>query len=503
MGRLLVVDDTPQVQATFAAFFPDHPHWLFFAATAEEGRKVFADRRPDVVVLNVSLPDCRGMDLFEDLRATDATVPVVVTTASNSSKTAIDAMQRGAYDYLVKPLDGGQIRALTDRALAMRRLMTTPVGLGEAADEFEEDADVLIGQSAVMQNVYKAIGRVASKNVTVLIRGETGTGKELVARAIYQHSQRASSPFMAINCAAIPEALLESELFGHEKGAFSGADRLRVGKFEQCSGGTLFLDEIGEMPPALQSKILRVLQEQQLQRVGGNETLPIDVRIIAATNRDLEKAVAQGQFRPDLYYRLNVFSIELPPLRERPEDLPPLIQHLVRRVARELLQPVNQIAPEVMTALTRHRWQGNVRELQSVLKQAILLTSGPVLMPEHLPAYVRDGTPVSWTCERAQWEAFVEGRLTARPPDLYARALELMERTLLPLVLRHTLGNQTAAAAVLGITRASLRFKIRALGIDVEEASRTGEDRPPGGIHEGGAEVAPPRGTRNGSASRK
>jgi two-component system nitrogen regulation response regulator GlnG len=355
---------------------------------------------------------------------------------------------------------------------------------------------VLIGQSAVMQNVYKAIGRVASKNVTVLIRGETGTGKELVARAIYQHSQRASSPFMAINCAAIPETLLESELFGHEKGAFSGADRLRVGKFEQCSGGTLFLDEIGEMPPALQSKILRVLQEQQLQRVGGNETLPIDVRIIAATNRDLEKAVAQGQFRPDLYYRLNVFSIELPPLRERPEDLLPLIQHLVRRVARELLQPVNQIAPEVMTALTRHRWQGNVRELQSVLKQAILLTSGPVLMPEHLPAHVRDGAPVSWTCERAQWEAFVEGRLTARPPDLYARALELMERTLLPLVLHHTLGNQTAAAAVLGITRASLRFKIRALGIDVEEASRTGEDRPRAGNGE-------TRTTSNGAGSRK
>jgi two-component system nitrogen regulation response regulator GlnG len=388
------------------------------------------------------------------------------------------------------------VRELITRALAMRRLMTVPVDLAETADPVGEGPDVLIGRSAQMQHVYKAIGKVAMKNVTVLIRGETGTGKELTARAVYQHSDRASQPFLAINCAAIPEGLLESELFGHEKGAFSGADRQRVGRFEQCSGGTLFLDEIGEMPAAMQSKILRVLQERQLQRVGGNESVPIDVRVIAATNRDLEQALADGAFRPDLYYRLNVFSIHLPPLRERREDLPQLVEHLVGRLGRELLQPVRRVAPEVFPVLARYPWPGNVRELQSVLKQAILQATGPVLMPEHLPASVREpqpARPLTWTCDRGRWAEFIADGLTAGPPGLYAKALELMERAVIPLVLQHTLGNQTAAAELLGITRASLRFKIRALGIDIEQASRTGEAGPGDSLPRPLPRTAPPR----------
>jgi two-component system nitrogen regulation response regulator GlnG len=484
MSRLLVIDDAPRIEVLFAEFFPDHPHWLFFATTAEEARTAFRQRRPDAVVLHVPLPDGRGLDVLAELRALDATVPVLVTAAGNSSTVAIEAIKRGAYEYLVQPLDGEQVRESITRALAMRRLMAVPVELAEAADAAGQDSDVLIGRSAQMQQVYKAIGKVALKNVTVLIRGETGTGKELTARAIYQHSDRACKPFLAINCAAIPEGLLESELFGHEKGAFSGADRQRVGKFEQCSGGTLFLDEIGEMPPALQSKILRVLQEQQLQRVGGNETIPIDVRVIAATNRDLEQALADGAFRPDLYYRLNVFSIHLPPLREHHEDLPQLVEHLVGKLARELLQPVRRVAPEVSPILARYPWPGNVRELQSVLKQAILQATGPVLMPEHLPASVREpqpARPLTWACDRGRWAEFVANELTAQPPELYAKALELMERTVIPLVLQHTLGNQTAAAELLGITRASLRFKIRTLRIDVDQASRTGAARPTDG----------------------
>jgi two-component system nitrogen regulation response regulator GlnG len=490
MGRLLVVDATPQVSALWAGYFPDHPHWLFFAARAPEARQLFAERRPDVVVLNVPVPDCRGPELLQELRAADATVPVIVTTAGKSSKTAIEAIKQGAYDYLVKALDGPAVRALVARALETRRLMTVPVDLAELANEVEDDADVLVGHSAAMQEVYKAIGRVASKNVPVLVRGETGTGKELVARAIYQHSDRSDRAFLALNCAAIPEGLLESELFGHEKGAFTGADRQRVGKFEQCSGGTLFLDEIGEMPPVLQSKLLRVLQEQQLQRVGGNETVPIDVRVLAATNRDLEQAVAEGRFRADLYYRLNVVFIALPPLRERREDLPGLVEFLVRRLARELLQPVRRVAAEVPAILSGYPWPGNVRELQSVLKQAILRATGPVLLAEHLPAFVRDGPPrppPAWTCDRAQWAEFVTAGSTAEPPHLYAKALALMERTVIPLVLRHTLGNQTAAAELLGITRASLRFKIRALGIDVRQASRTGESGSANGNANGSA----------------
>ena len=477
MSRLLVVDGASQVQTQFSELFLGHSHWLFFAGLAQEARQLFEERRPDVVILNVPLPDCRGLELLQEMRATDATVPIIVTTAGKSSKVAIEAIKQGAFDYLVKPLDGSRLRTLLARALEMRRLMKVPVDLAEVADEVMDDVDVLIGQSAVMQDVYKAIGRVASKNVTVLIRGETGTGKELAARAIYQHSQRSDQPFMAINCAAIPEGLLESELFGHERGAFSGADRDRVGKFEQCSGGTLFLDEIGETSPALQSKFLRVLQEQSLQRVGGNAIIPIDVRVIAATNRDLERAVADGRFRPDLYYRLNVFSIAMPPLRQRREDLPQMVDFLVRRLARELLQPVRSIAAEVIPILACYPWPGNVRELQSVLKQAILQTTGPVLMPDDLPAFVREGPPrppLAWTCDRSQWAELAAAGSTVEPPGMYPKALALMERTLIPLVLRHTLGNQTAAAALLGITRASLRFKIRTLGIDVGQAARNG-----------------------------
>jgi DNA-binding NtrC family response regulator len=504
MSRILVLDDTPGIESLLTECFSGNRHWLFIATTVEEARAVFLERRPDVVVLNVPLPDGSGLEVFEKLRAVDATVPVLVTTADNSSTLAIEAIKRGAYEYLVKPLDGGQVRELISRALAMRRLMTVPVELGEMANVAGEDSDVLIGRSAQMQHVYKAIGKVALKNVTVLIRGETGTGKELTARAIYQHSDRASKPFLAINCAAIPEALLESELFGHEKGAFTGADRQRIGKFEQCSGGTLFLDEIGDMPTALQSKILRVLQEQQLQRVGGNETIPIDVRVIAATNRDLEQALADGEFRPDLYYRLNVFSIHLPPLRERREDLPQLVEHLVGKLAHELLQPVQRVAPEVFPILARYPWPGNVRELQSVLKQAILQTTGPVLMAEHLPASVREpqpARPLTGTCDRSQWAEFVAHGLTAQPPRLYAKALELMERTVIPLVLQHTLGNQTAAAELLGITRASLRYKIRMLEIDVEQASRTGEGWPPDGAFHRPSDSLPLSVARNGSAA--
>ena len=266
--------------------------------------------------------------------------------------------------------------------------MRVPAVIPEGG-EAKEDADALLGRCPAMQEVYKAIGRVAPQDVTVLILGESGTGKELVARAIYHYSSRAKGPFLAINCAAIPETLLESELFGHEKGAFTGADRKRIGKFEQCHGGTLFLDEIGDMTPLTQTKILRVLQEQEFERVGGNEPIKADVRVIAATNRDLEKMVAEGTFRGDLYYRLNVFTIKLPPLRERGDDLPLLAEHFVRRFGRELKKDVRGIAPEAMELLRRYPWPGNVRELQSVIKQALLQATGPVLLPEFLPAAVR------------------------------------------------------------------------------------------------------------------
>jgi two-component system nitrogen regulation response regulator GlnG len=376
-------------------------------------------------------------------------------------------MKSGAFDYLLKPLELGPLRDAVQRALQISRLSHTPAVLPEI-EAVPDQADVLVGRCPAMQEVYKAIGRVATQDVTVLLLGESGTGKELVARAIYQHSRRSAGPFLAINCAAIPDNLLESELFGHEKGAFTGADRKRIGKFEQCSGGTLFLDEIGDMAPLTQTKLLRLLQEQRFERVGGNETVQTDVRLIAATNRDLEARVATDHFRKDLFYRLNVFTISLPPLRERPGDLPLLVEHLIKRFRRELNKDVQSVAPEALEMLERYSWPGNVRELQSVLKQALLHATGPVLIPDFLRAALRlEERPADNLAASADWEHFVRERLNAGSEDLYAEALASMERQVLTIVLRHTEGNQVQAARILGITRGSLRNKIRALGITI------------------------------------
>jgi two-component system nitrogen regulation response regulator GlnG len=350
----------------------------------------------------------------------------------------------------------------------------------------DERADAIVGRCAALQEVYKAVGRVAAQDVTVLITGETGTGKELVARAVYQHSRRAAGPFLAINCAAIPETLLESELFGHEKGAFTGADRRRIGKFEQCSSGTLFLDEVADMTTLTQAKLLRLLQEQRFERLGGNETVQTDVRVLAATNRDLGAEVAAGRFRRDLFYRLSVFTIHLPPLRERGDDLPLLVQHYLRRYGRELGKEIKAVAPEALELLRRYPWPGNVRELQSVLKQALLLATGPVLLPDFLPPALRPhpaeapavtaGPDGAATAADSGLEHFLDERIRAGSEDLYAEALRRLERSLLTHVLRHTGGNQLQAARILGITRGSLRAKLRDLGIRIDRTVSGGDE---------------------------
>ena len=322
---------------------------------------------------------------MRQLRQIDARIPVVLVTVVRSADSAIEAMRQGAYDYLLKPLDLQKLDRVIGEALKVARLMREPAVVAETPPDDDQPGEAIVGSCPAMQEVYKAIGRVADQTFPVLITGESGTGKELVARAIYQHGPRAKAPFLALNCAAIPETLLESELFGHEKGAFTGADRRRIGKFEQVSGGTLFLDEIGDMPPPTQAKVLRVLQEQAFERVGGNETIRTDVRLIAATHRDLKAWSDEGKFRPDLYYRLGVFTIHLPPLRERGEDLALLVQFYLRRVSRELGREVREVAPEALERLRGYSWPGNVRELQSVLKQALLRAHGPVLLPDFLP----------------------------------------------------------------------------------------------------------------------
>ena len=370
MPRLLLIDDDPDLIRTQAAHALTHLDvQIDVARTGADGLSRLAAEPPDVILLDVRLPDLSGLEVYQRVRAIDARIPVVFITATTAADTAIEAMQQGAYDYLLKPLDPQQLRRVVSQALQLTRLMREPAVVAQTLPG-DDQGDAIIGCCPAMLEVYKAIGRVAHQNVTVLITGESGTGKELAARAIYQHGARVRAPFHAINCAAIPESLLESELFGHEKGAFTGAERRRIGKFEQCTGGTLFLDEIGDMPLGMQVKILRVMQNQRFERVGGDETIQTDVRLIAATHRDLKIWSADGKFRPDLYYRLSVFTIALPPLRERGDDLVMLIHQYLRRFNRELGREIREIAPEALERLNRHSWPGNIRELQSVLKQA-------------------------------------------------------------------------------------------------------------------------------------
>jgi two-component system nitrogen regulation response regulator GlnG len=477
MPKLLVIDDEPAILHAFRRAFAKDEVSMTTAASAAEGLALVQKEPPDVVVLDLNLPDGSGLDVFRKIHDIDARIPVIFITGHGTTETAIEAMKLGAYEYLFKPLELETLRETVAAAFEISRLMHVPVVT--AAEEPAPSSDVLIGRSPHMQKVYKAIGRVAAQDVNVLILGESGTGKELVARAIYQHSPRAKGPFLALNCAAIPETLLESELFGHEKGAFTGAERKRIGKFEQCSGGTLFLDEIGDMTPLTQTKILRVLQEQRFERVGGNETVQTDVRLLAATNRDLEQLVAAGQFRSDLYYRLTVYTIKLPPLRERLEDLPLLVDHFLKRFSRELGKDVQQISPEALELLRQHPWYGNLRELQGVLKQALLQATGPILLPEFLPESVRHRGPKGKEAPLATplSDSFISERLQMGSQNLYAEALELMERTLIVKVLEHTQGNQLQAAKILGITRGSLRFKIRALGITIGRSVSADDER--------------------------
>ncbi|HEY3394698.1 MAG TPA: sigma-54 dependent transcriptional regulator [Lacipirellulaceae bacterium] len=479
MSRILVIDDDRSVRHLISKAFDDTDVEVMPAATAEEGLRLLNGSKPDAVLLDILLPEISGLDVFDRIRSVDTKLPVIFITSLSSSETAIKAMTLGAFDYLLKPLDLARIRDLVRQALEIRRLMSIPVELpGARAKMTNGEAtarrtDTLVGNSRQMQEVYKAIGRVAPQDVTVLIRGESGTGKELVARALYQHSPRVKGQFLAVNCAAIPDALLESELFGHEKGSFTGADQRRIGKFEQCSGGTLFLDEIGDMSSLVQSKVLRVLQSQQFERVGGNQTITTDVRVIAATNRDLEKMVEEGTFRSDLYYRLSGFTIQLAPLRERPEDLVPLLENYLAVFSRELNKDVHGISPEAMDVLLNYSWPGNVRELQNVLKQTLLRSAGHVIIPDFIPDRIRvpevetADTPVSESTG-TDLRQFVDERLAAGSKDLYAEALEFMERYVVTRVLRVCEGNQSKAARMLGITRGCLRSKVRSLKVSID-----------------------------------
>jgi DNA-binding NtrC family response regulator len=477
MAHLLIIDDDPDLlPEKVCHVFPSPEHRVEIAYSGAEGLQHLIRGLPDVILLDLRLPDQSGLDVLSKIREFDARIPVVFVTTARSADSAIEAMRRGAYDYLLKPLDVQKLDRVIQEALKVARLMRAPAVFSDAPPDDGLPGDAIVGCSPAMQEVYKAIGRVADQTFPVLIMGESGTGKELVARAIYQHGPRAKAPFLALNCAAIPEQLLESELFGHEKGAFTGANRRRIGKFEQCHGGTIFLDEIGDMPLSTQAKILRLLQEQTFERVGGDETIKTDVRIVAATHRDLKTWSADNKFRPDLYYRIGVFSIHLPPLRERCDDFPLLVQHFLARFNRELGREVRDVSPEALDRLLTYSWPGNIRELQSVLKQAMLQCSGEILLCEFLPESLKEfgvAEPAPQSEEEPGMETFIiRQRLASDARDLYAETHRQLDRLLLPRVLEHVAGSLQEAALQLGIARQTLRMKLRDLGLSV---SRPGE----------------------------
>jgi two-component system response regulator AtoC len=420
MSRLLLIDDDTRLTEQLSSLF-DPPNEIAVTRSGQEALRQMGKQLPDVVLLDIDLRHSSGLELCDNLRRLDARIPVIFVTATLTTDTAIEAMRKGAHDILFKPVDAGLLRESVSEALEFSHRVR-----GRAAADLVEidqaNGDALIGRCPAMREVYKAIGRVADQNLVVLITGESGTGKELIASAICRHSGRSKAPFLAMNCAAIPDNLLESELFGHEKGAFTGAEQRRIGKFEQCNGGTLLLDEIGDMPMATQGKILRLLQDQKFERVGGNETIHTDVRLIAATNRDLKAWAEAGKFRSDLYFRLSVYTIHLPPLRERGEDLLLLVQYYVRRISRELRRDIHQIAPATIEKLAAYSWPGNVRELQSVLKRALLLAEGTVLTPEFLPDLSAPESGRKSTASQFDLDAFMLERLSETATGLYEDA---------------------------------------------------------------------------------
>ena len=434
----------------------------------------------ELVLLDAEFSGASGLLIYKKIAEIDQHLPVVIVASRANSREAIEATKLGALDYLVRPVDENELRRAIFRALDIRKFASEPVALNPESPH-EEEGDAMIGQCLAMQDVYKSIGRVAGQSVSVLVRGESGTGKELVARAIFQFGNRSEQPFMAINCAAIPDALLESELFGHEKGAFTGADKQRIGKFEQCNNGTLFLDEIGDMSMVLQGKLLRVLQEQSFERVGSNQTINTNVRLISATHRNLEEMVSNGQFRGDLYYRLNGYTIELPPLRERDGDLICLLDHFRQLSNEELNKSIARFSPESIQKLKDYHWPGNVREFQSVIHRAVLQTTGKVVIPCFLPKFGLNQDPVAEsisglhveTSLKVEIENLVQRKVEAGETDVYDTLIQHVERQLITQVLEFTQGNQVEASKILGITRTTLRSKIKKLGIQINRSIAT------------------------------
>ncbi len=477
MDKLLLIDDEADVQYSFRRIFDSPEIELTTATSGEESLRIIPKLKPNLVIMDIRMGGINGLETLRRLRQLDAKLPVIMMTAYGTTQTAIEAMKLGAYDYLLKPFDVPKLKQIVFDALKAARAMKQVVSYQPLLES--EDYDLgIVGRCEQMQNVFKLIGQLSASDATALITGESGTGKELVARAIYSHSQRAGQAFLAINCAAIPENLLESELFGHERGAFTGATNQRIGKFEQCNHGTIFLDEIGDMTLATQTKILRVLQSGTFERVGGNQPIKVDVRVIAATNKPLEAAVATKEFREDLFYRLNVVRIAMPPLRDRREDVRLLVNYFLKKFAQEQGQSPKSISQDVLSLLEGYHWPGNVRELENVMRRALVVTKGDAILPSDLPpelttprhqaastdSHSGDSNSVA-RLENADVATLAKALFHRARLDSKLKVIPAVERELVIQALIETQGNQVQAAKLLGITRATLRKRVEKFGI--------------------------------------
>ncbi len=478
MERILIVDNDEGLTHFLTRLFARQGYEVHARADGEAALQLLAAEAFDLILLDYMMPGLNGLETLTAMKQAQVKTPVIIMTAHGTTETAIEAMRIGAYDYLLKPFDSEELKRIAADALRVNQMMkevvrlpgsvtkVSPAGSGEVR---------IVGAHRKMQAVFKLIGQVAEKDVTVLITGESGTGKELAARAIYHHSHRKDRPFMAVNCATIPDSLFESELFGYERGAFTGADRSHVGKFERCHTGTLFFDEIGEISRAAQAKVLRVLQESEFERVGGSQPIRVDVRILAATNKNLEKEVEQGRFREDLYYRLKVISIELPPLRERLDDINPLVDYFVGRFAEQYAKPIQYVAEPAMRKLHAHGWPGNVRELENCLRRGVLMCKGDVLLPEHLQFESDSDRAASATREdllhklRVRIEEMVPELLRLADQQAHANIVDLVEETLIAQALKHCGNNQVQTARLLGISRNTLRHRIKKYNLENPE----------------------------------
>ena len=462
MNSILIIDDDDQLRNSFKKLLSEEDYKVDGAASGEAGLNIVKKEVPDLVILDMRLPGMNGLETFQAIRKIEPKLPVIIMTAFGTTETAIEATKLGAFDYILKPFDIPDMLSLVKQAISASRFMRSPVEMDTIPDKASKDA--IVGRSIKMQDVYKAIGRVSQTDATVLIRGESGTGKELVVRAIYHHSLRADKPFLVINCVAIPETLLESELFGYEKGAFTGAAHRRVGKIEQAHGGTVFLDEIGDMPLNLQAKILRLLQEKSIERLGGSENISADVRIIAATNRDLESAILEGRFREDLYYRLKVVTIWLPPLRERESDIPALTDYLLSKFSAENAIKNPGITEEAKAIFSKHAWPGNVRELANTIQKALIFNRGAPISSDDIAKAISekinesDSNSESGDLAILQW---LRKELTTRTGEnLFDSCMDNIASILISEALNICEGNRSKAAKLLGLSRPTLHSKI-------------------------------------------